>query len=74
VKRVLQVVAAVTAILTFAVGFGVLMGNVDDSDRAREERRSSCKELRRELIKHAVAVWGENIPAEETRRWATMCR
>lgn len=68
-RRVAGGVLSVVGILVLATGFGLLMARVDRND----DRRAVCQRLRTELIRHGVAVYGDNVPVDVRRRWETMC-
>lgn len=55
--------------LIVATAFGLLMARVDGND----ERQEVCQRFRSELIKHGVAVYGDDVPPDVRRRWETMC-
>lgn len=57
------------ALVSVAVAFGLLMARVDQ----RDDQREVCERLRSELIKHGVAVYGDQVPADVRRGWERMC-
>jgi hypothetical protein len=43
-------------------------------DKDSENHREVCEKLRAELIRHGVAVYGDQIPPDVLHRWEAMCR